>query len=231
METNMKRLVVTGIILALAPVVVFLTGCDKEKIVTSTEYVHDTKYIELPGDTVFRIDTLYHSDSVLVHDVDTIRIHDTIRTTIYVHDTVVTVHNHYDTITVTRTDTVFQNQYSAGADLAVAALQNQTTPMVFDFIAQEFSLSGGWVMYLASEQMDIAHPSANIYDIYGYLEYWTTDWASYYPMEFYWRLTYTGGDPADLNNWEMSEPPTPVANHQPGISPFQKTQPIQLMQK
>jgi len=190
-----------------------IAGCDKEKIVESTEYIHDIEYVESPPDTVFHVDTTYISDSIVVHVTDTVRL----------TDTVVTTQNHYDTIFVT--DTVFQTQYQASASAAVEAMQHYTDPFVLEYVNQMYGLGEGWIFYLASSQMDITHPSANIYDIYGYLEFYSADWSAYYPFEFYWRLTYTDGDPSVAGNWQMSEPPAKVSGHQTGIAPSSRNTP------
>jgi hypothetical protein len=215
----------TRVLIVFFSLIILIAGCDKQKIVESTEYVHDIKYIESPPDTIFHLDTLYIPDSIEVHATDTIRlidtvtqiteIHDTVRINVIIHDTVVTIHDHYDTITVT--DTVFQTQYQASAPAAVEAMQYYSNSIVLDYVYQQFGLGDGWVFYLASSQMDISHPSANVYDIYGYLEYYSADWVDYYPFEFYWRLTYKSGDPAIPTNWQISDPPSAVAGHQPGV--------------
>ena len=41
-------LITALIILAM---ILALPGCEKEKIVESTEYIHDIEYVELPADT------------------------------------------------------------------------------------------------------------------------------------------------------------------------------------
>ena len=60
--------------------------------------------------------------------------------------------------------------------------------------------------------------SSSVYDIYGYIDYWAPEWADFYSFEYYWRMTYTGGDPTNPNNWDISEPPGYVPNFQPGIN-------------
>ena len=66
-------------------------------------------------------------------------------------------------------------------------------------------------------QLDLTKTSSDIYDIYGFIDYWTPDWSGFYALEFYWRMTYKGGDPADPLNWELSEPATSPGNLQPGL--------------
>jgi len=224
-----KSLFPAALVMLSAIIFVFSSGCDKQKTVELTKYVYDTKYIQTPPDTILVIDTINHIDTVGGKAVDTIRVHDTVRTTVYVHDTVVTVHNIYDTITVTHTDTVRQTSYAPNASLAIASMQVQTNPLVLDFAYQNFGMSDGFVMYLSNPMMDISQAATGTYDIYGVLEYWTTDWASYYPIEFYWRLTYKSGDPAIAANWTMTDPPAAANNHQPGIKvqPRSATQQLQ----
>jgi hypothetical protein len=208
--------------------VLLAAGCDKEKIVESTEYVHDVEYIQLPPDTIFHTDTVVVNDSIPVHDVDTVVIRDTVvqvnhvhdtvvvYNTVTVHDTVVTVQHHYDTTVVI--DTVVTQQCTPNQNLAYTALENHCNELVIQFINQEFGYTDGWVFYLSAYQCEVTRRSANVYDIYGYIDYWTPDWSGYYPLEFYWRMTFTGGDPADPDNWQISEPPVGApTDHAPGV--------------
>jgi hypothetical protein len=218
-------------------VIILATGCNKERIVESTEYVHDIEYVESPPDTVFHLDTLVIRDSVEINTPDTIRvidtiiqtnlIHDTVRINVTVHDTVVRIQNHYDTIV--KIDTVVRTQYQPSAVLAAEAMQVQTTPLVFDYVSEAYGLGEGWVFYLTSSQMDIAQSSTNVYDIYGYLEYYTEDWSEYYALEFYWRMTYKSGDPSISSNWTMSDPPSTAGVHQPGFKAMARTTPSLLI--
>jgi hypothetical protein len=211
-------------------------GCDKERIVTTTEYIENTEYIELPPDTVLKVDTVYSTDSITVTEIDTLfvsrtdtvvtvdtvieidYVYDTvtIHDTTTVHDTVEVVQHHYDTTVLI--DTVELLQQSPNVYLAIAAMQYYSDPLVFDLIQQEFGISGGWVFYLSTFQSELTAQSSDVYDIYGYIDYWTEDWSSYYPLEYYWRLTYIGGDPADPDNWQMSEPTgTTAVSGRPGL--------------
>ncbi len=185
-------------------------GCDKERTVTSTEIVHDTKYIELPPDTVYMVDTVSGVDTLIVHDVDTVHRTDTVRVNVVVHDTVTKTVNHYDTVTVT--------SFVPTATTAVAAMQAQTDPQVLQFAYDNFGLSDGWVFYLTQQQMEITQSSAKVWDIYAYIDYWSPDWSGYYPLEVYWRMTYKSGDPTDPNNWTMSDPPAASSGHPSGVS-------------
>lgn len=223
-----KSLIASAILLPLL-IFVLSTGCDKEKTVESTKYVYDTKYIETPADTVFKVDTVYSTDSVNSKTVDTVRVHDTVHTTVYVHDTVVTVRNHYDTVTVV--DTVTQTKYTPSVALAINSMQSQTDPLVLELIYENFGVDSGWVMYLSNSMMDISQVSTGVYDIYGVLEYWTTDWSSYYPIEFYWRMTYKSGDPAIAGNWTMSDPSLVASARQPGIKVMSRVFPRQQLQR
>ncbi len=213
----MTRTIILSVFLLSLTVFIVSAGCDKERVVNSKEYIRETEYVELPPDTIFVIDTVFTSDSVVVRDTDTIRIHDTIRVTTVVHDTVVAVHNNFDTVFVTVTDTVVRTQCLPNELSAIAAMQSQTDPMVFDFILAELGLNGGWVFYQTNSQMEVMPVTDNSWDIYSYVDYWAADWSGYYPLEIYWRLTYTSGDPSNPNNWQMSDPPTAVSGHRPGI--------------
>jgi len=208
------------IIIPLAIILVLfalITSCDKQRIVESTEVVHDIQYIELPPDTVMIHDTVYSTDSVTVHSTDTVMVHDTVVQTNTIYDTVVQTNTIYDTVTVTITDTVVQASTSTNEALAMGALQYYVDPLVFDFIYQEFQLTDGWIYYLSSYQTDFTEASEGVYDIYGYADYWASDWSGYYPLEYYYRVTYTGGDPADVNNWELGEPAASPRGVDPGI--------------
>jgi hypothetical protein len=206
--------------LLLFAVLLPIAGCDHEKIVESTEYIRETEY--LPGDTVRIVDTVYSNDSTSVTIIDTVMIIDTVvqqihtYDTIRVHDTVVTVQNHYDTTVVT--DTVLTIQCAPSESFAVTAMQYYADAEVLAYINSEFAITDGWVFYLSTFQLDLTRQNQNVYDMYGYIDYWTPDWSGFYALEFYWELTYTGGDPADPANWVMSEPPAAGPAHQtPGI--------------
>ncbi len=211
--------------LAFLALILFFWGCDKEKIVQTTEYVHDTKYIEMPPDTVRMIDTIFSSDTSYINHRDTIFlldtiyqnsvIYDTIRITTIIHDTVLVYRDRYDTVVII--DTFLQTQYLPSSPLAVAAMEFHTDPLVLDFVSQEYGWGDGYIFYITPSQMEITHPSANVYDIYGYLEYYSSDWANYVPIEFYWRVTYRSGDPSNPSNWQMSDPPSAISVHQPGL--------------
>jgi hypothetical protein len=223
----MRTAVIFGILLLCLGAIMLSAGCDKQKIVESTEYVHDIEYITLPPDTIFHIDTVFNNDSVLVHKTDTVRIHDTVRTTVIVHDTIRTT----TTVTVHDTVTITQNQCLPNAQFAVAAMEVQTDPQVFDFISSEFGYTGGWVYYLSIDQMEITQVSSKVYDIYAYVDYWAEDFSGYYPLEIYWRMTYTSGDPANADNWTMGDPPTAVAGHRPGVNVATNASPAKLMSR
>ncbi len=215
----MPRRLVTGIILLFAAIAFVVASCDKERIVESTERTHDTEYVQLPPDTVLLTDTIYINDSVMVNHTDTVTVTvhttDTLYQTNYVYDTVVTVQNHYDTTVVV--DTVQTLQCNPNELLAVQAMEYHSDPQVIDFINQQFGYNDGWVFYLSTFQLDLTAQSSTVYDMYGYIDYWVPDWSAYYPLEFYWRMTFTGGDPADPDNWQIAEPPAAVSGHQPGV--------------
>ena len=217
----MLRIIFIGV---LALNIFLIVGCDKEKIVESKEYVQKIEYVELPPDTVFQIDTVLNNDSILIYNIDTIVIYDTMvqyssDTVImvnYVYDTIETIVHHYDTIRIT--DTVSSVQCNPNEHLAFAALQYYCDPLVIDLVNLEFGLTDGWIFYLSEFQVDLSKQSINVYDIYGYIDYWTTDWSGYYPIEYYWRLSYAGGDPSNTDNWQLLEPPAGVSGDlQPGL--------------
>ncbi len=230
----MTRTILTAAAAFLLLLVLVVGGCDKERIVETTEYIEQTEYIEMPPDTVFQTDTVIVNDSVTVQSVDTVHVYDTIQTvntvhdTTYIHDTISTVQhhydtvtvtvNHYDTVTVTDIDTVVAFQCDPNASLAMAALQHYSNPLVLEIINAEFQLTNGWIFYLSTIQCSVTGQSTTTYDIYGYINFWTEDFAGYYQLEYNWRMTHTGGDPDDVNNWNMAEPPTASSvNVQPGL--------------
>ncbi|MEW5924082.1 MAG: hypothetical protein AB1746_08855 [Candidatus Zixiibacteriota bacterium] len=217
----MKKIIILAAAITAFALFVFGGGCDKEKIVESTEYIHDIEYIQLPPDTVFLIDTVFNNDSVTVHVtdtvilMDTITVLDTITQVNHVYDTVIMVQTHYDTTVLI--DTVTVTQCNPNEYLAIEALEYYTDPLVLQFAYEQFGYEDGWVFYLSSFQLELTKVSSSVYDIYGYIDYWAPDWSGYYPLEYYWRMTYTGGDPADLDNWEISDPPAKSGTHVPGI--------------
>lgn len=148
-----------------------------------------------------------------------------IETTEYIQlpaDTVVQV--------VTITDTVYSIQYdtvriidsvSGVADpnvhLAISALQYYNNPLVIEFVRAELGLSDGWIFYLSEFQTDRQEASPGVYDFYGYINFWAPDWSGYYPFDYLWRITHTGGDPSVSSNWALTESPLGVAGYSPGL--------------
>lgn len=203
------------LIFGISALMILLTaGCEKEKIVTSTEYIEKVEYVESPPDTVIVVDTLTVGDTVIVHVSDTVIQYDTIVQTVY--DTTIVIEQHYDTITIT--DTITTSQGLPNEHLAFAAMQYYSTPLVISFVNLEFGTVGGWVFYLSEFQTDLSSQSSGVYDIYGYINYWTANLSAYYPLTFWWRLSYTGGDPSNLQNWQMLEPPPTASGRPPGLS-------------
>jgi len=215
-ETAVTKILMFGI---SALTILMIAGCEKEKIVTSTEYIEHVEYIESPPDTIIMVDTLPIGDTVIVHVSDTVIWYDTIVRT--VHDTTIVIEQHYDTITIT--DTIATSQSLPNEHLAFSALQYYSDPLVISFINLEFGYNDGWVLYLSEFQVNLNGQSSSVYDIYGCIDYWTPDWSAYYPMEFWWRLSYTGGDPADMQNWRMSEPPPAASGRPPGLKLIEDT--------
>ena len=224
-------------------------GCDKERIVESTEIIKDIQYIEQPPDTIFMVDTLYrhdssttiihdtiyqvtnHYDTIYSHSVDTIVTTQTVRDTVFINQTdtvniattdTVTI---TDTVTVTQTvtDTVLVSQNSANSSLAFAALTYYSNTFVIDFINTEYGITEGYIFYLNEFQSDVTQSGANQWDIYGLIDFWTTDFTGFEALEFYWRLTYTGGDPSDPNSWTITDPPGNFAGTAPGIHAVNKS--------
>jgi hypothetical protein len=240
----MKRSILIVISLKALTLLMVATGCDKEKIVESTEYVHETEYIELPPDTVTvtvtHTDTVYSSDSVIVNTTDTVIVYDTIiqvsqdNDTVYVidtireYDTVIqyqTVYE-YDTVVnlIYEVDTVTINNCGPKASTAFAALQYNTDQLVIALIYENFGYDDGWVFYLSTWQSSVVQSSSNTWDIYGYIDYWTPDWSGYYALEYYYRMTYLGGDPEAPASWQMTEPPAAApAGQKPGVHVSSKT--------
>ena len=218
----MKRTFLAATLLLTLVVMILTAGCDKERIVENTEYVHDVEYVTLPPDTVIHFDTTVVNDSVTHHDTVTlldtvIQVHtDTtvVTNTVIVHDTVRTIQTHYDTVTLV--DTVITLQCSPNEKFAFASMEGYVNSLVIDFINTQFGYTDGWVFYLTQQQCDITRQSANVYDLYGYIDYWTPDWSGYYPLEFGYRMTFTGGDPADPNNWDLTDAPTTGSSKHPG---------------
>lgn len=213
---------------------VFLTvlaaGCNKERIVQSTEYVHDIQYIESPPDTVIVRDTVFHSDSVVVHTKDTIRITDTLRITNTVHDTVRITSIVHDTVRITTVvhDTVLKAQCNASPQMAVDAMISLSDPLILEFLMQQIGQNDGWVFHLSPSQIDITQASSTVWDIYSLVDYWAADFSGYYQIEMLWRMTFTGGDASNPNNWTIADVPAST-RYKPGINPVEKAAAAQAL--
>ncbi|PWB75551.1 hypothetical protein C3F09_01945 [candidate division GN15 bacterium] len=226
-----------GMILLWTAIILTLSaaGCNKERVVESTEYVHDIQYIQSPPDTIIVRDTVFHSDSVVVNTRDTIRITDTLRIVSVIHDTIRVINTVYDTVRVTSVvhDTVLKTQCTPSQQLAVDAMISQSDPLILDFLLQQVGENDGWVFHLSPSQMDITQVSSTVWDIYSLVDYWSSDFSGYYQIEMLWRLTYTGGDASNPNNWTMTDAPA-SPRYRPGINPSLKTiapQPIKPSMK
>ncbi|MBK7142510.1 MAG: hypothetical protein IPH75_10555 [bacterium] len=236
----MTRRILIGTCLLLIASLLWIAGCDKERIVNSKEYIYETKYVESPPDTITLIDTVNIGDTMIINRVDTIRItdidtiirtvtvHDTVRITSVVHDTVRTVQINWDTVVVH--DTITRNQCLPNVITAIAAMEAQTDPLIYEFILGELGLDGGWNLYQTPNEMEVNQVSSTTWDIYSYVDYWAPDWSGYYPLEVYWRMTYRSGDPADPDNWQMSDPPTAVAGHIGGVSKITRKTEVRSLQ-
>jgi len=214
--------------LAILIIIALIFGCDKERTITSTEYIKEIEYIEKPADTVLIFDTLYTVDTLYKYDTtyigggdDTIIVTDTVfNNTI---DTLVITEYNYDTITVFDTvtvnhyDTVTISECDPFVQFAFAALQYYGNAEILSFINGEFGYNDGWIYYLGITQSDLQSPSYGVYEIYGYANYWTVGFDAYYPLEYFWRLTYLGGDPSDPDNWELSDPPARSSSITSGV--------------
>lgn len=236
----MTRRIIIGTVLLILAAFLWIAGCDKERIVNSKEYIYETKYVELPPDTINHTDTVFSNDSVIIYRTDTIRVtdvdtivrtntvHDTVRITTVVHDTIRTVQTYWDTLVVH--DTIVRNQCAPNVTFAIAAMEAKTNPMVYEFIAGELGLNGGFIFYQTDSEMEVLQVSSTTWDIYSYVDYWAPDWSGYYPLEVYWRLTFSSGDPSNPNNWQMADPPTAVAGNASGISKVTRTTTVRPLQ-
>ncbi len=144
---------------------------------------------------------------------------DTVKITQVVHDTVTVINTVHDTVTVTHTvhDTVEVESSLPHVQFAFVAMQYFADEEVLAFINSEFGYSDGWIYYLSVMMSDISNPSTGVYDFYGYIDYWVPDWSGYYPLEYYWRISYKGGDPSDPDNWQLSDPPA-APKRNPGVT-------------
>ena len=219
----LMRLARTTILWTALFLTILAAGCNKEKIVESTEYVHDIQYVESPPDTVTIRDTIYRSDSVIVHSTDTVKITDTLRITNTIHDTVRITNVVHDTVRITSIvhDTVLKAQCTASTQLAIDAMISQAEPLLSDFLMEQVGQNDGWVFHLSPSQMDVSQASSTVWDIYSVVDYWAADWSGYYQVEMYWRMTFNGGDASNPSNWSMSDPPA-AQKYQPGINPAAK---------
>ena len=115
-----------------------------------------------------------------------------------------------DTITVVDTieivDTITISQCEPFVQFAFAALQYYGNAEILTFINNEFGIDDGWIYYLSITQCDLQSPSPGVYNIYGYANYWTIEFDAYYPLEYYWGVSYLGNDPSDIDNWELTDP-------------------------
>ena len=209
---------------AVMLLVIAALGCDKEKIVTTTETVTEIEYIQTAPDTVIitvtETDTVYQSggsDTVIITETDTVYQTNTIIDTVTVTNTVY----HTDTVTVTNTvyitDTVETTSNTPNEYYAYTAMQYHSDPEVLAFIDAEFGYSDGWVLYLSTYQSLVENPGTGVYDIWGFIDYWTPDYSGYYPIEYGWRVTYNGGDPSNPQNWTLTEPPTTGVSGNSGL--------------
>ena len=164
-------------------------ACEKERIVESTEYVERIEYVQLPGDTVYQTDTIFNGDTIVQTVYDTIVIFDSTQAT----------------------------QCGPNVHLAMAAMQFYTDQFVLKLIKLQFGINGGWVLYTSNFQTDITELSPDSYVLAGDIDYWTLAWDQFYPLEFAWKLTHTGGDAADPLNWRIDEPSATGAPYHPGL--------------
>lgn len=223
---KLKNLFYISLLWLGALLTVLPAGCSKEKIVESTEYIHDIEYVESPPDTIIVWDTVIRSDSVVVVSRDTIRIVDTLQLV----DTVTIVNTIHDTVRITSVvhDTVLKAQCSPSTQLAIDAMISQADPLILEFLMQEVGQNDGWVFHLSPMHMDVTQVSSSVWDIYSVVDYWAADWSGYYQVEMLWRMTYTGGDASDPDNWTMGDPPA-SPKYRPGLNPADKTSLLQAL--
>ena len=201
------------VLIALLMIVVTIAfvSCDKEKIVESTEIREVTTTI---------IDTVFVRDTVNTQLTDTV--------TITVSDTVIQyISQPADTVIqyITVTDTVVVGSNGPVPDVSAAftAMQAYTDVVVIEAINAELGYTDGWIFYLSAYMSYIAHPSENVWDFSGYIDYWAPDWSDFYAFEYGWRLTYVSGDPEDPNNWSVSEIPAGAPNGASGLKVVDKS--------
>lgn len=208
-----RSLFITLIALALV-VLAVAAGCDKEKIVESVEYVHETQYVEVPPDTITIVetdtvysntsvtDTLYVTDTVyqVNQETDTVIQYEYDTTVVYEYDTIINLVYEVDTVTIT--------ENSPDANNGLAALEYYVDQAVIDAVYSEYGYDDGWIFYLSTWQSSVVQNTTNSWDIYGYLDYWTPEWDGYLAFEYYYRVTYTGGDIGAPASWQVSEPPS-----------------------
>lgn len=226
MESLLKKNMHIIIASAALIILTLISGCESERIVESTEYIERIEYINAPPDTVLLLDSIVIYDSTTVSNVDTVFRTDTVIQRQFVYDTV----NRTDTVlqqqfiydTTLLVDTVLQAQCTPNENLAFAALQYYADTEVLAFINAEFGVAGGWVLYMSQFQVTKNSSSPNSYQFSGVIDYWTTDWQQYYPLEFAWVVTYSSGDPANELNWSLSEPAPAPTNPTPGLSLISK---------
>ncbi|MCP4703774.1 MAG: hypothetical protein GY865_04115 [candidate division Zixibacteria bacterium] len=231
----MKKILLGFAILFILVSLILILGCDKERTITSTEYIEKIEYIEKPADTVLVYDTLYTIDTLYQYDTthtgtggtDTITVIDTIYNnstdtltiTEYIFDTVTITNTVYDTVTntVNHYDTTTISQCDPFLQFAHSAMQYYGTADILELVNSEFGYADGWVYYLGITQCDVQSPSAGVYEIYGYANFWSVEFDAYYPLEYFWRMTHISGDPDDPDNWELSDPPARSSSKTGGV--------------
>ena len=111
--------------------------------------------------------------------------------------------------------------------MALTAMQYHTDPLVIALVTAEFGITEGWIFYLSAFQSDFTKQGTSTYDIYGIIDFNTTDFSGAYLIEYFWRMQYTGGDPGDPTNWDILEPPMVSDNFKPGLTISKDRTPIQ----
>lgn len=211
-------------LMIIAAVLLVASSCTKERIVESTEYIEIKEYILLPGDTVIQVITI--TDTVYIQgSADTVYSiqYDTVYSNII--DTVYSIQ--YDTVTII--DSAGSGMGSPNVHLALSALQYYNNPLILQLTLIRFGLSDGWIFYLTEYQTDAQEAAPGVYDIYGHIDYWTPDWTGFLPLEYFWRITHTGGDPAVSTNWELSNSPLGITGFTPGLHPVKESSRAKLI--
>lgn len=194
-----KRILLLAFMLLLTA---WFVGCEKTTTTTSSEF-H-----EIVGQN--QSDTVFVHDTVFSNNGNPTTVYDTT----FVHDTVVQ--------TVTQVDTVTIQSSGPTVYTAFTAMQAYTDAQVIADVNATVGYTDGWVLYLSAYQSYIDNPSTNVWDLAGYIDYWSPDFSDFYAYEYGWRVSYVSGDPGDPNNWQFSDIPAGAPNGANGLKRVDK---------